>query len=294
MKVFMLTTLAMIAFAANSLLCRMALGDSAIDPASFTTLRLGSGAFVLWLITALRRPAATTRHRDLLSAGFLFAYAILFSFAYISLSTGTGALILFGAVQVTMILTGLIRGERPHWLAWIGIVAAMGGMVYLVSPGISAPPLTGAVLMAMAGIAWGGYSLKGKRATDPIAATTSNFIYTLPLTLAVSAIMITDMQLSTQGILLALMSGGAASGIGYVIWYAALPHLSPTPAASVQLSVPLIAAFGGVIVLDEVLTWRLIVAGLLILGGIALVVLARKTKAAPAIDVKGQARAHQD
>ncbi len=171
LKIFLLTVLAMFAFAANSLLCRMALGADAIDPASFTTLRLVSGALILWLITSARGAKPGPRQRDLVASGFLFAYAILFSFAYVSLTAGTGALILFGMVQATMISTGLIQGERPNWLAWLGILAAAGGLVYLVSPGVSAPPLTGALLMALAGIAWGGYSLKGRSAKEPVAVT---------------------------------------------------------------------------------------------------------------------------
>lgn len=276
MKIFALTSLAMIAFAANSLLCRMALGDSAIDPASFSTLRLISGALILWLIVFLRRSGKTTNQRDFVATGFLFAYAILFSFAYISLTAGTGALILFGMVQATMILTGLLKGERPHWLAWLGISAAIAGLIYLVSPGVTAPPVTGAILMALAGIAWGGYSLKGRHAKEPISATACNFVFAVPLTLFASLVMYNDMHVTVGGIVLALLSGVVASGIGYVIWYAALPHLSPTPAASVQLSVPLIAAFAGIVVLDEQLTVRLIIASVLILGGIALVVLTKK------------------
>jgi drug/metabolite transporter (DMT)-like permease len=276
MKIFALTSLAMIAFAANSLLCRMALGDSAIDPASFTTLRLISGALILWLIVFLRRSGKTTNQRDFVATGFLFAYAILFSFAYISLTAGTGALILFGMVQATMILTGLLKGERPHWLAWLGISAAIAGLVYLVSPGVTAPPVTGAILMALAGIAWGGYSLKGRHAKEPVSATAYNFVFAVPLTLLTSVIMYNDMHLTVRGVVLALLSGVVASGIGYVIWYSALPHLSPTPAASVQLSVPLIAAFAGIVVLNEKLTVRLVIASVLILGGIAMVVLTKK------------------
>lgn len=278
MKIFILTSLAMMAFAANSLLCRMALGDSAIDPASFTTLRIMSGAVILWLIVFLRSSGKTITQRDFVATGFLFAYAILFSFAYISLTAGTGALILFGMVQATMIITGLIKGERPHWLAWLGILAAVAGLAYLVSPGVSAPPVSGAVLMALAGIAWGGYSLKGRQTKEPISATAYNFVLALPLTLIASCIMYSDMHLTVSGVILAVLSGAMASGIGYVIWYAALPHLSPTPAASVQLSVPLIAAFAGIVMLDEQLTVRFVIASVLILGGIALVVLTKKDR----------------
>lgn len=277
MKIFALTTLAMMAFAANSLLCRMALGEGVIDPANFTFIRLVSGALILWLIVFARKSRLKPSPPDFIAAGFLFAYAILFSLAYVTLTTGTGALILFGMVQATMILTGLIKGERPHWLAWLGIVAAGSGLVYLVSPGVTAPPVTGAILMALAGITWGGYSLKGRRAVDPVRTTASNFSLTLPLTLLTSTIMHGSMHITFTGVVLAILSGAVASGLGYVIWYAALPHLAPTPAASVQLSVPLIAAFAGAAVLGEPLTLRLLIAGVLILGGIALVVSVKTT-----------------
>jgi drug/metabolite transporter (DMT)-like permease len=272
MKPFLLTALAMLAFAANSVLCRMALGEQLIDAASFTSIRLVSGATFL-VIILLSRNASLKSHRiDFKASIALFLYAVCFSFAYLELNTGTGALILFGMVQITIIVFGLLHGDRPGILAWTGIALACGGLVYLVFPGVSAPSASGTVLMGTAGLAWGMYTIRGKGVIDPIAATTWNFLATLPLTLLVSAIFLSAAQLQLPGILLAILSGVLASGAGYVIWYAALPYLKPSSAAAVQLSVPMIAAFGGVIFMAEPLTQRLIIASVAILGGLALVI----------------------
>ena len=211
-----------------------------------------------------------------LSAFFLFAYAICFSFAYISLTAGTGALILFGCVQLTMIAAALFKGERPGALEWIGLAAALGGLVYLVFPGLSSPPPVSSALMAGAGIAWGFYTLRGKGSGDPLADTTGNFIRSVPMVILISIPIISQMHLSGRGVLLAILSGAVASGVGYTIWYAALKHITATRAAIVQLSVPVIAAIGGVLFLAETATTRLWIAGALILGGIALTIMGRK------------------
>jgi drug/metabolite transporter (DMT)-like permease len=268
-----LTTLALIAFAANSLLCRLALRDGGIDPASFTTVRLIAGGVMLWMIAFVsgrRRPSTPTTAWT--SAAMLFLYAAAFSYAYISLSVGTGALILFGAVQGTMILAGIRAGEHPHPVQWAGLAAALAGLVYLVSPGLTAPSPAGSALMTIAGIAWGVYSLRGRGAGDPVAVTVENFIRSIPFALALSLLLFRDLHVSARGFLLALLSGAVTSGVGYILWYSALQGLTRTRAASVQLAVPVIAAFAAAFFLGESVTFRLIVASVAILGGIALAV----------------------
>lgn len=274
-----LTALSMVAFAANSLLCRLALHTpSAIDPASFASLRIASGAIVLALILRLKSgPAARTRP-DWFAAVALFAYAALFSFAYQLLSAATGALVLFGAVQLTMLGAGLRAGERFVPLGWFGFALAVGGLVYLVSPGLTAPPAAGTVLMIGAGIAWGVYSLRGRGTNDPLAATAGNFLRATPLALLASVLLIGQFHADMRGVALALASGAITSGMGYVIWYAALRGLSALRAATVQLSVPPIAALGGVVLLSESITLRLVVASIATLGGIALVLASRGAK----------------
>lgn len=276
-----LTAVAMLAFAANSLLCRLALQHAAIDPASFGSIRLGAGALMLGLVVQLRRrrgPAEVPQRADWLAALMLFGYVALFSFAYLSLSAGTGALILFGAVQLTMLGAGLYAGgERFGALGWTGFVLAAGGLVYLVSPGLAAPPLRGAALMAGAGVAWGVYSLRGRGVADPLAATARNFTRAVPLALVLSLVCIAGARADARGIALAVASGALTSGLGYVVWYAALARLTALRAATVQLSVPLLAAFGGVLFLSEAITPRLALAAVAILGGIALV-LAQKSR----------------
>jgi drug/metabolite transporter (DMT)-like permease len=281
LQVIALTAAAMLAFAANSLLCRLALQQEAIDAASFGSIRLVSGALALALIVRLRaRPPAAGR-TDWLAAAMLFAYVAFFSFAYLSLSAGTGALILFGAVQLTMLGAGLRAGEMFGPVAWSGFVLAVAGLVYLVSPGVTAPPPLGAALMAIAGVAWGVYSLRGRGVADPLAATARNFVRAAPLALVLSLALASQAHANPAGIALAMASGAVTSGIGYVIWYAALPGLSAMRAATVQLSVPLIAAFGGVLFLSEAITPRLAFASVAILGGIALVLAAKSRKTTP-------------
>jgi drug/metabolite transporter (DMT)-like permease len=208
----------------------------------------------------------------------LFLYAVPFSFSYVSLSTGTGALILFGAVQATMLIAGVASGERPLPLQWTGIALAIGGLVYMVLPGVSAPSPTGSALMAVAGVAWGLYSLRGRGAEDPLAETGANFVRSVPLAVAVSVIALGDLHLTARGAALAVASGAAASGLGYVIWYAALRGLSATAAAIVQLSVPVLAALGGVVFMGETISRRLLIASALILGGVLLALTRRRAR----------------
>lgn len=273
-----LTALAMMAFTANSLLCRMALQQLSIDAASFGSVRLVSGALVLWTIVRLRGGPPAQAHTDWLAAMMLWAYVAGFSFAYLTLPAGTGALILFGAVQLTMFAAGLRAGERFTPAAWAGFALAVAGLLYLVSPGLAAPPLAGTLLMAAAGIAWGVYSLRGRGAGEPVAATAGNFLRAAPLALLVSAaslVIVGAPHASATGIALAVTSGAITSGLGYVVWYAALPHLTSLRAATMQLSVPPLAALGGVWWLSEALTMRLVLASAAILGGIALVLFSR-------------------
>lgn len=276
MSPYFLTLFAMLAFAANSVLCRLALvsngGEASIDAASFTSIRLLSGAIILTLLLLIRTREFKPKNINPISASMLFIYAICFSFSYIEIATGTGALILFGTVQLTMIIVGLIKGERPGYLALMGILLAFIGLVYLLLPGVSAPPLMSALLMMIAGLAWGIYSLRGKGNINPLVATSWNFIATLPLVLLTYLIFQDDVHLSQKGIVLAMLSGALASGVGYSIWYAALPHLTATRAATVQLTVPIIAAIGGVMLLSEPVTLRLVVASIAVLGGVYLTI----------------------
>jgi len=279
-RLFVLVVLTMIAFAGNSLLCRLALRNTPIDAASFTTIRLVSGAIALWLIVRLRDAARTDSgtHVDgsnWLSALVLFAYAVAFSFAYVSLSAGTGALLLFGAVQATMIGWGLYRGERFLPGQVVGLLLAFAGLVGLMLPGISAPSLQGSVLMLGAGVAWGVYSLRGRGAGDPTRTTAGNFLRSVAFAVALAVAALPWSSLDHAGVCYAIASGALTSGVGYAIWYTALKGLKATHAATVQLSVPVIAALGGVLFLDEHVTLRLLVAAVAILGGIALVVLGR-------------------
>jgi drug/metabolite transporter (DMT)-like permease len=273
MRIAVLTALALLAFAGNSLLARVALRDTPIDAASFTAIRIASGALALWLIVRLRAGAAGTRAGSWASAAALFAYAAAFSFAYLSLTAATGALLLFGAVQVTMIGAALARGERLRPVQIAGVLVAFGGLVALLLPGLTAPPLLGAVLMIAAGIAWGVYSLRGRAAGDPTQVTAGNFLRATPMALALALAALPWASIDARGALLALASGALTSGVGYAIWYAALPALSATRAATLQLSVPVITALGAVLLLSEPLTLRLMLCGLAVLGGIALVVL---------------------
>jgi drug/metabolite transporter (DMT)-like permease len=277
-KVFALTALAMMAFAGNSLLCRLALKQTAIDAASFTLVRIVSGAVCLWIIVQLRKgPSRSAGSWP--SALALFAYAALFSFAYLQLTAGTGALLLFGAVQATMIGWALRKGERLRPRQISGLALAIAGLITLVFPGLSAPPLGAAIFMLGAGIAWGIYSLRGKGAGDPLRATAGNFLRAAPMAALLSVLMLRAVSLDRAGVGYAIASGALASGVGYAIWYTVLPALKASGAATVQLSVPVLAAAGGIIFLGEQLTLRFAFASIAVLGGIALVILERRDAA---------------
>lgn len=278
MKNLFLTTLALTAFALNSILCRMALGAGEIDAASFTSVRLLSGAVTLAILAALFSKSRNVAHSGhWVSAFFLFAYAVCFSFAYLGLTTGSGALILFGSVQVSMIVAALIKGERPRFLEWLGLLIAVGGLVYLIFPGLSSPPLISSALMAAAGISWAAYTLRGRSSTDPLADTMGNFVRTLPMIAVVVIVFIPQIHLTTRGAILAILSGAFASGVGYTVWYTVLKFHSVTRAAVLQLAVPVIAALGGVIFLAEAASARLIISAVVILGGIGLTIFGRKS-----------------
>jgi drug/metabolite transporter (DMT)-like permease len=270
----------MLAFAGNSVLCRIALRETGVDAASFTTIRLASGAVVLWLIVrGFRR--AQAGGGSWMSALMLFAYAAGFSFAYLSLTTATGALLLFGAVQATMICWGLWRGERFGAWQLVGLALAVGGLVGLLLPGLSAPPLGGAALMLMAGAAWGVYSIRGKGLGDATRVTAGNFLRAVPFAIVLSALSLlplAEARLDAAGVAYALASGAITSGLGYAIWYTVLPALKATSAATVQLSVPVIAALGGIVFLGEAVTLRFALASAAVLGGIALVILSAPSR----------------
>jgi drug/metabolite transporter (DMT)-like permease len=274
-RIALLVTLAMIAFAANSLLCRMALRNTAIDAGSFTSIRIISGAVVLWLIV-LARGNACSLTGSWLSALALFVYAAGFSYAYVNLPAAVGALILFGAVQTTMIGYGLWTGERMRGVQVIGLCAAFAGLVALLLPGLSAPPPVSSAIMLAAGVAWGIYSLRGKGIGNPTAATAGNFLRAVPFTALLWVAMAANVSLDRRGVWYAVLSGGLASGVGYAIWYAALPGLKATHAATIQLSVPVIAAAGGVVFLGEKITVQLLLSSAGILGGIALVIMSKQ------------------
>lgn len=267
----------MVAFAGNSLLCRMALGGGAIDPASFTTIRFCSGALALLpLAIASGTLPTSTRGGSWLSVAALFAYAFPFAYAYALLTTGTGALVLFGTTQIAMVAAGLRAGERPSRLDWAGLAIALAGLVWLVMPGLSTSPSpAGVALMFLAGIAWGAYSLLGRGSAAPVPDVTGTFLRLSPLTLGVVAAVWSSTHVSTRGALLAAVSGALTTGGGYVIWYYALRHLTAMRASILQLSVPALAALGGVIVLDEPITIRLLTAAALILGGVGLAAMDR-------------------
>lgn len=285
-----LTAAALVAFAANSWLCRAALRAAAIDAASFTAVRLVSGAVVLWLLVRwVSRPGdagapASASAGSWRSAAALFVYALAFSLAYRALDAGTGALILFPSVQLTMLAGGVLAGHRPGWTETLGVVVALGGLVVLGAPGATAPPPAAAAGMTLAGVAWGIYSLRGRGVTRPLLATADNFRRTLPAVVGTLAVAAAAGALATtpRGVALAALSGGVTSGVGYAIWYAALPGLRPLVAGLTQLLVPVLAAAGGVVLLGETITPRLVVAGALVLGGAGLALSARRPDAAPA------------
>lgn len=263
------TGLALIAFASNSIICRLALTNGSIDPTGFSTIRLLSGVLVLTMITSIvKDEKSASDSGNWLSACMLFLYIITFSFAYVTLSASTGVLILFGAVQVTMIITGLVQDERPKILELAGLTVALLGLIYLMLPGWEAPSLRGVILMTVAGVSWGIYSLQGKKDGNPIAVTSGNFTRAIPFAFLACIVYLTNLNATFSGVVLAFTSGALTSGIGYVLWYAALRGLTITQAASIQLLVPIIATIGGVIFLSEVISLRLILSSILILGGV--------------------------
>lgn len=284
LQISLYTAFALTAFAANSVLNRLALGANAIDASSYIGIRLLSGALTLALIdgvnkkafNALQKAFSTPTMTAFLPAFYLFLYGIAFSFAYRNLSSGTGAFILFGTVQVTMLSTALIKGERPRLAEWLGLIVAISGLIYLILPGLAAPDPFSAFLMAVAGVSWGLYTLKGRGVSDPIEATALNFIRSVPMILVVHIFMFTKAHLSTEGVIYALISGAITSGVGYAVWYTALKGLTTTQAALLQLFVPIIAALGGIILLSESLTMRFVSAGLLIIGGVVLALFGKK------------------
>lgn len=276
-RLAILVTLALLSFAGNSLLCRMALRDTAIDPAGFTVVRLMSGAAVLWWLVA-RTGARPFAAGSWPMAGALFAYAAAFSFAYVSLPTGTGALLLFGSVQVSMLGVALWRGERPGALHGLGLALAMAGLVILLAPGLHAPAPLGAMMMIIAGTAWGLYSLWGRHQARALEATAGNFLRSVPLALGLGLAFLPSLSFDARGLALAVVSGAITSGLGYALWYTALPHLSASRAGGLQLSVPLLAALLGIVVLAEPLDLRFVLAAAAILGGIGLTLWRRPTR----------------
>ncbi|MGG7662349.1 DMT family transporter [Dyadobacter sp. BHUBP1] len=270
-RIILQVALAMTAFAANSLLCRIALSQTSTDPATFTIIRLLAGAVTLCSIVLLRK-GKLRNAGSWQGALSLLTYAVAFSFAYVNLPTGTGALLLFGSVQATMIITGLYQGERLRIIQWTGLLTAFGGLVILVAPGIHAPNPFSALLMTIAGMAWGVYSLLGRKQGDPLTATAGNFLKAAPLSLLFLPL---ASAIDSQGAFFAILSGSISSGMGYAIWYSILPSLKAAQAASVQLTVPVIASTAAVFILGEHVTFNLAIASVAILGGIALVILGR-------------------
>ena len=302
----------MIAFASNSLLCRAALKHNDIDAASFTLVRIFSGAVALWLLVGLQKRITTPNNRDSrkrlpdsvarwqsfrsgswFSALALFVYAAAFSSAYLALSAGTGALLLFGAVQTTMILWGMYEGERFTMIQVVGFIVAVCGLVVLVFPGLSAPPLLGSILMLAAGVAWGVYSLRGRGERDATTATTGNFVRAVPFAVVLTIGFAAWIHVDLAGFTYALVSGAITSGVGYVIWYKALPGLTAASAATVQLSVPVLAATGGILLLGEPITMRYLVASIAVLGGIAIIVATPHQQVNPREITTAQASRHQ-
>lgn len=279
LQTLLLTVVTMVFFAANSVLGRLALREDGIDPVSYTAIRFLSGAVVLAILAAVGPEGwrALRNHGSWRSALILFVYAIAFSFAYASVEAGVGALILFGAVQTSMIGAGMVGGEHPSAAEWGGLALALAGLVYLLSPGLTAPPLLGAILMTVSGAAWGFYSMAARSVRSPAIETAGNFARVAPMTLAAAAwaALTGEPYLSSMGVLWAVVSGAITSGLGYILWYTALRGLTASRAAVVQLTVPILAAAAGVLFLGEALNWRLVLGGAAILGGAGLALLGR-------------------
>ena len=288
-RLVIFTALSMLAFTGNALICRAALLGGSIDAASFTLLRLLSGAVMLWLIILLRNiphRAVSPSMTERLTSGFvLFAYAAAFSYAYARVSAGAGALVLFAAVQTVMIGYGFFRGERFNGLQWLGLMLAYAGLLALMLPsalGASAdsPSLFAYLIMLVSGAAWGVYSLLGRKAGDPRVVSAHNFLYALPFAALLSVLMLAvePPQLGAEGVMYAVLSGAGASALGYIVWYSALPELKATTAASVQLSVPLMTAFGGILLLSEPFTLHFLIVSSAIIGGLAMVIFSKSQR----------------
>lgn len=276
LKTSFLTCLAIMAFAANSVLCRLALGHGAIDASSFTVIRLLSGAITLVIILNIKGSRKGDLSKGSWTASFaLFLYAITFSYAYLSVDTATGALILFGSVQITMIMLSIASGTRLHISEWFGVIVAFSGFVYLILPDVTTPSINGLMLMTVSGISWGVYTLKGRGSINPLMDTSYNFLRSIPFIAVLAVFTMNNINYSSEGIMLALISGAITSGVGYTIWYIALGGLSSTQAAVIQLSVPVIAALGGVLFVSENITLRLFISAAVVLGGILMVVLGK-------------------
>lgn len=285
LKLIFLTSVTMIAFGSNSIFARLALsegplGAQSIDPANYTMLRLLSGAIMLAIMVNWSgRPRQNPPHKgNLLSAIALFVYAVTLSFSYTNIDTGLGALVLFACVQATMIGWSIFKGDRPRVIEILGNIIALIAFVWLVSPGLSAPDPVATFLMAMSGIAWGVYSLRGRNEPDPLAATAGNFILCVIPALCLTILFWADMHITLFGALMAILSGAVTSGIGYALWYRVLKQISATRAAIVQLTVPVIAGIGGVIFVSEDWTIRFTIASSLILGGVAMAILAKQRR----------------
>ena len=283
MKTIVLTSLALFAFAGNSVLCRLALGSGLMDAAGFTSVRLLAGALtlaLLFLVSSNQKNAFSQlfklKNQQFKCAILLFTYAIAFSYAYLQLDTGTGALILFGAVQLTLLFSSFVAGKRPSWLEWFGVALSFFGLFYLLQPAWGTPSLRGFVLMFISGLAWGLYTLAGKSSNNSLLETSRNFIWCIPWLIVLNLFSFQPNLWTSQGLFLAVISGVLTSGVGYSIWYAVLPKLTTTQAGVLQLLVPVLAAFGGVLFAAEVLTLRLLISAALVLGGIYLVILATK------------------
>lgn len=275
-----LTLLALVAFASNSLLTRLALESRQLDAASFTALRLASGAVMLAALAVARsRSWSTLRGAGVAGPVALFVYAAPFSFAYLRIGAAVGALVLFGVVQLTMIGYGIARGERPTPMMWAGLALAAGGLLVLVLPAVARPDPLGVALMAVAGVAWAVYTLVGRGTSDPLAANARSFVWSTPLAMLLVAVARAPVQATSRGVLLALLSGAVTSGLGYAIWYRALPRITVTQAAVAQLSVPVIAALGAALTLGETLSTRLVLSGVAVLAGVGLVLTARSRRA---------------
>lgn len=277
MKITLCTIFALLAFAGNSVLCRLALGENTIDAASFTSIRLLSGIIVLMALVSISRKNSESKSKgSWFAALMLFVYALTFSYAYISLDTGTGALILFGSVQIMMIVVGIITGNKLHTVEWVGLIVAFSGIVYLVAPSFTTPSLTGFILMMIAGSAWAFYTLSGRGSNNPLRDTAYNFLRTSPLLVILIIFALQNAHISSEGVIIAIISGAVCSGLGYSIWYVALPGLTVTQAAVIQLFAPIIAAIGGVIFTYEEITLHLVFSSCLVLGGVLIVILGKR------------------